>query len=422
MRAETPTKLPLYTWAKIMGINPLHFGQVRLDITNSPDCSAIIFQHEWQNHDHVSREEIARAIFEAESKIERALGYRLAPSWEVDEWQPTVRNFRRELLNLNSADIAGFRQGLKADWGHFISGGIKAQTLVQANRPIVYDDADSDGYSEDAQVTATTVAMDPNEIAVFYPGKSGDPAWEIRPINVVIAAGTATIHFRREQAVIPEILDAMYLPQEDVSADGVDDDDFLTTVDVYRRYNDPQTQVSFLWEPGAGGFCNSCNGAGCAMCSYATQTGCLIVKGNPRNSLIGFAPADWDADENEFTSSAWAVGRQPDIIRLYYYAGWRDKAATYVSRMSRDWEITVARMAAAMLDRPACDCSSDTWDRWRQDLSLDSGDEDGKPIFRTPDGILDNPFGSRRGEVDAWRKVSSPLNPNGMPIGEAVRI
>ena len=69
-------------------------------------------------------------------------------------------------------------------------------------------------------------------------------------------------------------------------------------------------------------------------------------------------------------------------------------------------------MAASRLPRPPCDCSADTWRMWREDLNLAAGDENG-PARYNPllsrvglSNPLDNPFGSKRGELQAWRKVS----------------
>lgn len=407
-RASTPTKLPLDTWARIFGLHPLHFNQVRLEGQEDTICNHIYFQHEWQTADHVSREEIARAIAEAEDKIESALGYHLKPSWEVDEWRPTTRPYRPEHVNYNSSDVRGYKQTVKANWGYLISGGIEAKDLVDAGASIVYTDIDSDGYDETATVIVATVAVDPNEIAIFYPGEDGEDSWEIRPTNVVISGGNATITFRRELVVVPEKLELFDI--EGAEAIGETDADFLDEVDVYRRYNDPQTQASFLWEPFAAGWCSACNGSGCSICAYTTQTGCLITRGDPRQGIVGFSPASWNSDDNTFDSEGWTLNRMPDIVRLYYYSGWRNKCQRYISRMDPEWERTVAYMAASLLDRPACDCAKGDWSRWRQDLTLMAGDADGNPIYRDPSGlmgqsVLDNPFGSRMGEVYAWRKV-----------------
>lgn len=406
-RAETVTKLPLATWAKIMGVHPLHFEGVTLG--EYPHCSQSVMQHEWQNNDHVSREEIAMAIAEAETKIENYLGFRLAPSWEVDEWRPTTRPFIPEFVKFHSDDIRGYRNTVTADWGYLISGGIRSKELIEADADIVYTDPNGDGYAETATVLVSTSAVNPNEICAFYPDKSGADEWQIRPIDVSISSGVATITFRRELVVLEDLQESF--DAHETSIEGTDDDNFLEVVDVYRVYNDPITQASFLWEP-LNTWCGSCDGDGCANCAYSTQTGCLILRGDPRQSIVGYAPGAWDVDEDIFTSEAWNVYRAPDIVRLYYYAGWRNKSQTYVSRMDPQWQRAVAYMAAAMLDRPPCECMSDNWNKWRQDITLRDGSEDGQPIFREPGsgfsiirGISDNPFGTRRGEIYAWRKV-----------------
>lgn len=420
-QGSVPTKLTLARFGQLLGFHPLHLMQVRLGDADQ-HCTNIMFKFPWQNTDHVGRDEIYEAISETESKIESALGYRLAPSWEVDEWRQTERFFKSELVNLYSSDIRGYQQTVNADWGYLISGGIQAKELVSSNAAIVYTDLDSDLYFETATVIVNTVAIDPNEIAVFYPGHDGEDEWEIRPINVVISAGIATITFRRELVIIEDLLDLFDI--EGAEAIGTDNGEFLTQVDVYRRYNDPQTQASFLWEPLAGGWCNTCNGGGCASCAYSTQTGCLVARGNPRQSIVAYHPADWNGVTNEFDSQSWAVGRQPDIVRLYYYAGLRNKSQRYISRLDPDWERTVAYMAASMLDRPPCDCAKGDWSKWRQDLTLASGTEDGMPTYREPGsnvargltGPTDNPFGSRRGELYAWRKVGPLILGKGLLV------
>lgn len=411
-RASTPTKLPLAVFARVFGMHPLHFEQVYVPGITDLDahCQHMQFQHEWQDSDAVSREEIARVIAEAESKIENALGYKLAPTWEMDEWKPTDRYYQPEQYNWLASDIRGYRHTVQANWGYFISGGIQAKTLITAGAAIVYTDSNSDTYKETATVgpIATTV-VDPNEIAIFYPGKSGDDTWEIRPTNVAISGGSVTITFRRELVVKEDLLEAFDV--DDAGAEGTNDAHFLSTVDVYRRYNDPQTQASFLWEPLATNWCASCNGSGCAACAYSAQTGCLITRGDPRRSIVGYFPAEWDNTNKEFDSVGWAVSRQPDIVRLFYYSGWRNKTQRYINRMDPEWERTVAYMAASMLDRPPCSCGADVWKRWRDDFALNNGDADGLPQFRTPTGsgrvvdILNNDFGTRRGEIYAWRKV-----------------
>lgn len=420
-RASIYTKLPLATWAKIMGLHPLHFEQVRIG-EQDPHCDHIYFQFPWQTADHVSREEIAQAIAEAENRIETQLGYHLAPTWDVDEWREVPRLNRAGLVNLNAADSRGFRTTVQAKFGYFISGGVETKTLIDADAAIVYTDRDNDSYFETATVTVPTTVTDPREIAIYYPGHEGDDAWEIRPTQVRISGGNAVITFRRELVVIEEKLELFDI--EGGEAIGTDDGDFLEVVDVYRHWNDPQTQATFLWEPMAGGWCGVCNGSGCETCSFSAQSGCLVARGDPRQSILSFGPADWSADDNNFSRVNWAVSRQPDIARLYYYSGWQDKRLTLNNRMDPEWERIVAYYAAALLDRPPCDCAKGDWSRWRQDLTIVKGDDEGLAVYREPGsglaygvfGDTGNPFGTRRGQVNAWLAVKHEI------IGHAVHI
>lgn len=404
--ASTKTKLPLTTWAKLMGVHPLHFEQVSIPTLEQPFCDQIMFQHSWQTSQHVSREEIATAIAEAEAQIENYLQYRLMPTWEYDEWQKTTRPYQKDLFNLNDRDVRGFQQTVNANWGYFISGGIEAKTLVEAGATIVYTDEDGDGYFETATVSVATSVTDSREIAAYYPGKSAADEWEIRPVEVSIASGIATITFRREQAVDSDLFERFNI--EGAEANGLDDSDFLDTVDIYRHWNYPQTQATMLWEPGLN-MCAQCNGELCPRCAYAAQTACLLVRGDPRQSILAYHAADWSVDDQAFSNTPCCLERQPDIVRLFYYSGYRNMRLPYTNRMDPEWQRVVAYMATAKLERPPCDCMSGFWDRWAQDMTLVAGDESGKPFFRTPDGILDNPFGTRRGEVYAWRKVKDHM-------------
>jgi len=413
-RDITPTKLTLDAFARYMGMHPIHFNQVRLE--SNPHCDQIIFQHEWQNHDHVSREEIARAIAQAEAKIEEQLHFRLAPTWELDEWHHAAVPNSPEFHILNYSDARGHRQSVRADWGYFVSGGIEAKDLIEADVTIVYSDEDGDGYFETATLVVATTVTNKNEIAVYYPGEEADDTWEIRDTKVVISGGNATITFRRELAVIPSILEATAVDEEPPAADGLADADFLDEVDVYRHWNDPQTQAIFLWEP-MPTICGSCNGSGCDACNYQATTGCLILKSEPRRADVAFWPAAWDSDTEVFIPAGICFpGRLPDMVRLWYYAGWRNRRMPYDNRLDREWEPIVAHMAASLLDRPPCDCAIGDWNKWRQDLTLTAGDEDGKPFFRSAQGAEDNPFGSHRGEIEAWRKVKELRRLEGISV------
>ncbi len=403
-RAETRTKLPLAEWARIMGINPLHFEGVILPADRPSVCAQPWFQHPWQDADRVGREDVAIAIARAEEDIERFLRARLLPAWEADEWKPTIRFHKPEMFNLSASDVRGMAQVVQTQWGHMISPGVEKKDEIELDvaiawastlPPVAY--ADTGTVAIAALPAAVTKEC---EIHIYYPGKSGADEWEIRPINVSITAGAAAITFKRELTVLESLQEDPETPEILGTVDG----NFLTTVDVYRKWNDPQTQVSFLWEPT--GICGCGNATTCVNCAYSTQTGCLMLRGDPKLGVVSYRPGTWDAANDHFDAAAWAVSRQPDIVRLYYLAGIQDlKRACPTVQMDPAWARTVAYYAAALFDRGVCECNNvHAWvERMRQDLAANLENVS----FQISEGDLDNPFGTRRGGIDAWKRVKN---------------
>lgn len=404
-RATARTKLPLDRWAALIGINPMHFNGVY--VRSPSTCEQPWLQYPYQTADRVSREEVAIAIAHAEAMIERHLRYRLLPMWETDEWHETIRPNLPELHNVSLSDLRGYSPTVQAKHGHFISGGVRAATLIEAGAAIAYTDPDGDSYSEVATVTVTVDSgQDGCELRVYFPvsntmvATGGEDQWEIKPVSVSVSGTTATITFRREQAVLPELQADLVPPTDDShlrGVDGTDNDNFLVTVDVYRVYNDPQTQTTFLWEP----FESDDDSPG----SYITQTGFLMVRNDSRLSMVGYRAATWNATTSAFVAAEWSRQRVPDIVRLWYYAGLRNKELDCpVVTMDPDWERTVAYLAAALLDRPICECNNvQAWvAHWQRDLAI-AGEEEGLSISPAD---LDSQFGTRRGAVAAWRRVT----------------
>lgn len=406
-RETTVTKLPLSTWARLVGINPIHFWGVDLDGEGSTPnlqslCGQAWFQYDWQDHDRVSRDAVALAIAQAEADIEAQVGYRLLPSWEEDEWHETARPWKPELVNANGLDVRGYSQAVVTRWKHVVSGGIRSAELLDT-LTIAWSDADGDNYPETGTVTLATSVVDPAELQVFYPGKLGDERWRIRPVNAVISGGNATITFRREMCVIEDLLEQLPNAGEMDLPKGESDANFLEEVDVYRVYNDPQRQVTMLWEPGMS-ICN-CGDSGCPTCAYSTQTGCLTARGDPRLGLVGYRPATWNADTLDFDPASWVIGRNPDAVRLWYYAGYRDRTlAQPTNEMDGFWAYTVAIYAASLLARDLCDCSKAV-EAWREDLSHISGGGQADRYRIANDDLSACPFGTRRGAVMAWRRI-----------------
>lgn len=405
--AQTPTLLSLDRFANVLGLHPLHFNQVDANIgsASSRVCVEPIYQYSWQTSDGVSREELALAIMEAEHDIAYTLGYRPGVTWEVDERVELVKSHSPEMWYSHGYDVRGDMMSVKAKYGHIISGGRKQKTLIQAADAIVYTDADSDTYFETATVVTPIAATitDPEEIAIYYPGESGSDEWEIRPTRVTISGGNATIVFRREQAVTKALLESL----DALALNGMTNGNFLTTVDVYRKWHDPSVQVQFVWRSTDSG-CYSCSGDGCVHCGLTVQTGCMTVK-DKELGLVTLSPGDWNADDEVYDVNAFDVCRRPDYVRLWYRAGYVDNnLLTPMIALSRRWELAVAKLAISKLDRNICSCKavSDVQAHWNVDLRRASSTQAQSSSYRVTQYELENnPFGTTIAAMDVWRLV-----------------
>lgn len=402
-RASVPTLLPLDTFAKIMGINPVHFnGAIAPPIwTTQGQCRMIWSQSSWQAEDVTSREELAQAIHDAEKDITTILGYPIGPTWFSDEVVTTVTPLSKI-----------YRPGstFKLRYGEVIAGGRRATTLIDDDLSVTYSDQDNDGFPETATLTLTVPdeITDPQEIRVYYNDHGANPVWEIRPaLSRSLSNHIATLTFKSWLFIIPDYFDA---PAGEYEYDAIDlsqIDNLVTSVTVYRVWNDTTQPASAAYR--GGGYCGLCNGSGCAVCTTYSQEGCLIVI-DPHIGIVQPQPASYSSDLHtwQFSSPSYQL---PFSMHFWYYAGAQsDEFLQGYSDIpiSNYLAQSISYLAAARLDKPFCQCGNveKTLKEMRRDLSLSGNDSD---AVRIPfDSIVyKNPFGSRVGEVKAWHRVNS---------------
>lgn len=395
-RAEAVTLLSLDRFARILGAHPLHWNGVFHDLAPVTTCGQPLMQYDWQVVDGISRESIALAIQDAEARISQYLGFKPLPTFEVDERHPLITPANPALYRTS---LVGGAVGTQLDWGHLVAGGIEARTPISLNASITYTDEDLDGYAETATVQAPAVGIDADEICAFFPGEGADPSFEIRPIKVNVATGIATITMRREQLVIPALQERLDSTR---AIDGSDNANFLTIVDVYRVWHDPQQQVQFLWRNWTSSC--GCGGTACPSCYLSAQFGCTTVA-DYRLSIMTGQPAFWDAPTGQYVFTPYAVPRQPDSARFWYRAGYRDKTRARPMRdMDPRWERAIAAYAVTFLDRPFCACRNveNISNHWGQDMAKMTPNEGASRLGAK---WIDNPLGTTRGAIHAWRLI-----------------
>lgn len=376
---KTVTKLGLDRFAQIIGMNPLHFNGVNLSNGQFVTCGSPIFQYSWQKADRMSREEISQAIANAERTIEDGLFYRLMPTYEEDERHPL--------------DPRLWQPRFRTDWGYVLSGGRRAKAVIEAGAVITWGSADDIGYKRYGTVTVSTTAQYADEVVVYYPGHMGDDEWIIKPRGVTLVGSGATITLNRERCVLEETLESY---RDAFTVEGTDDAQFLGTVDVGRVYLDPADPMAFLWSKGC--LC------GCNPCVHATQGGCLTVV-DQRQGVVLTQPATYNVTTGLFTQAVFNPCTRPDAARLWYRGGSLYNPNDYTV-MDPDIERAVAYLALSMLKRPICNCNviMDATNYWGLDLNEITRESS---FSQRPQriGNINNPFGSTRGALNAYRLV-----------------
>jgi hypothetical protein len=413
--ARTPTLLSLDRYAKIMGLNLSHFSGASgvsgglAPMPTDQSCSQLWFQHPWQSNGKVSREELAFEIAQAEEEIARTLGYWPAPTWMCEEVTQFPQHHRPDEFGANY-NVRGMPLSVITRYGKVIAGGQRAATFIgtPAGAQIVASDPDVDGWNELRTITFPTTLLDACEIKVYYSGYSGDPAFEIRePISKVITGGNVVIVFYSWQLINPTLWEAL---PNDIKPVGLDLNGaiYVASVDLYKEYNDESASASeFYWEPSCNTLsCLSCGGTGCAACALTTQLGCLHVR-NAHAGIVVPMPGEYDRSTGAWASSGFSICRRPDFVKLWYYSGELDNRKLCVGPcdpLSDYWAKTIAVLATARLRKPLCGCGAAQaeFERLQKDTSFSATGD----FFTGSIEDVKNPFGTKVGEILAWRKVA----------------
>lgn len=408
--ATSPTLLPLDEYAKIMGVNPVHFNQGYGDNVfplKNNRCADLWPQFSWQYYDHISRESIAREIEQAEMEIAEVLGYWPAPKWIVEDVRMFPRYHRRDMWRAGG-NVRGGDIGITTTWGELIGAGQRATSLVGTATTAGGELTYVFGTTLEATIILPTTLTDVNEVKVYFAGYDGDPAYEIRPVkSKSISGGNVTIVIDSWKLLDPDLWNAYPTSTDWGGIDVTVEANHVASVEVYREYNDPTTTTATLyWEPTPSQdvFCAVCGGSGCSACALTTQNGCMHVR-DPFNGRAVVYPATYS--DGSWNHSAYTIGRDPDFVKVWYRAG--KYSQRYLSGFTHEpldprLARAIAYLATARMERDFCSCPNVT--SLAEQLRLDRSFAGPGGSYQISPMIMDNPFGTRGGEIRAWNIVN----------------
>ena len=377
--------LTLEEFREFLEWNPFHFWGLSdseaLRVTSACDTRIVQYSYQSPGGRFLGRAEIQRAIQAAEEKLSQYLGYAISPRYceSLIQW-PRLRD--RRLRYHGVAGIDRRWRSIQLPQGHIQAIGQERWTLVSDNVPITWIDRDGDGYLDTGTVSLGTGSFSPGELAVVF--SSGDryddrplDAWEIRPRRVMSSGSSISISFPRWITVRPIRYQGVTFP----TLDPRDPTVFPSTIDIYRRWADPDHQGLAFWDSSP------------------------VPGGNPsRGESVPIRVGIVDAVQGIVSiSPVRGTFPEPDRVFIRYVAGYPRDTYDRVSSVLREAAIL---LSIAEMARPICACetSNQILYHWQFDLSRTAGTES---QFAIGPKTLTNPFGPRRGHVAAWERVES---------------
>lgn len=281
----------LNIWREEIGEEIWRFNQVTGD--DVPTAAA-------RTYIQPGRDIIARGIYTAYRKMTRVLGYTLLPQWFVED------------IELGFGAPVAWQQ-LQTTMKYVIAYGQRATTLIEAAVTIVFSESNPSALDVDDRATITVAStLSADEIQIFFTAAdsgraAADERYRIAPVDVTTDGTTITIVGHRALFVQPSIWKQPYSEVEsrDINvADTSTDADFVTTVDIYRVYNDTTTPAQYLSDPITTELTD--------LEIYNLDSGLVL----PVNNRLGLFNVRFEGSQsNKFA---------PRMVRVFYKAGYRE--------------------------------------------------------------------------------------------------
>jgi hypothetical protein len=293
------SSLTLPRYAQIIRYDETAFFGINKDTDRPRDCTRI-----WTKMD---RDQIARYLGEAQTMIEKVLGYPIGPKWFANEQHHNSR-------------------WIFSNWSQVRSLGIRAVSVVASS--VVLNHA-----ADPATIPATaTTVTDADELRFYQAGTDV----EVYPSILTISGGNLTASFPRARLVLEAFQDNpdTGLSYSDTSNSGP----YTQQIDIKRIYTDTTDVGVFVWPLGI-----DCQ----EECGEDTRPACGYVRSN-QSGVINLLPE----------SDGTCVWYGASELRVNYCAG---------KVMDSNAEDAIMHLAHALMPIPPCEgCDAITM-LWKQD-------------------------------------------------------
>ena len=438
LKFEDYNLLPLETWRDRIGYHPWHFwGISGSKVPVNSACNTWVKQYSWQTGDTMGRADIIQAIISAEGKMRQILNYSPAPRYQeaMFSWP---RYPKEDVYRYGYAGADGRWITIRLPEGYIQAAGVEKFVNILEDATVTYSDEDKDGLNETFTVTtpAQAVTTNPSQVGIYFTAADrldDDPTgirWQIRPVKTRIdpVTGAISITGRSWMMVRPVLYEGV--ANQNANSSGIDPSvsaNFVSKVNVYWRHTDMNgltyldAQAALVWETPpypqwASWSLPAPAGLDPAGVAYAIAR---VGIRDAQNGVVSLGEAVYDSVSQTWQAIPWYAGaykyKPPDRVVIRYLAGYPgDQFGNMQNKMSD----IVHPLAAAALTRRICACesASRTLYDYQFDLARTAGAGDESYGMMSRDDLA-NPFGTRRGQVQAWKQIKNERQLRGFAVG-----
>ena len=337
--------VPLPRYAKIIGYSECAFFGV-----SSPDNVQYSCREIWTKP---QRDDVEKALAEAQQEIEEVLGYAVIPTYFVNEEHSAAMN------------------PVTLDWGMFIEPGIKASEDISLGESV-------DHASDPATIGPVGgITCLESEIHIFF----HDSDVEIFPSKLELVSGTLDIEIPRCRLVDSKYADNPLEGYDYFDVPNSQTSPFAVEVDIKRIYTDQSVNATLV-HPSTNGACG-CN------CSETETTACIMAENNKLSAVVYrsaiYSNNVWGRTRSNCSCGAWKVFYN-------YLAG--------LPKINYKLEDSIIRLAHSKMASEPCGCDVVTR-LWKRDRDV--------PDYLTRER-MNCPFGLSNGAWMAYKfALSSKL-------------
>lgn len=368
-----------------MGVHPVAFSGGFIEgcstVFPSERCEKIWPQQRWQNAYNASREHLARMIADAEEDVLAYLDYPVAP--EAHKKVFVLDDREKEAIQRGYAAVLVLPHYKINAIGEF------TETTIDAAASVVLTDEDGDGFKEIATITVNILEADFTSVEEYNLYIDGQ--YKVDPLvsrSYDSNTGDLVLKAYAWQLIKPDKL--YQYPVADVyyGIDLCSTDSYVADIHVIRRSKtDGATAVTFTDSNG-----NTYTGDW-----YVLEGEYGLIRVSLPDACLG--PLQWGSYCDYPILS----------VEVKYITGpekYDRKGNLIPAHMDE-----VAQIAAARLEQSvcACGCNQEEIDSYREDWAIATGNS----VRRITMADLQNPFGTRAGEVYAYRSLK-----NEKPVAE----